>query len=122
MNEPLYECQDPTGYYDQAEAWLDPGSIAVRWKFAQDLAAGRSRASGSRTSFYAGLPRTSARGGVAGRLVERILPGGISARTSEFLRPLDRAAARGAAGRLIREELAPFVVGIVLGSPEFQKQ
>ncbi|WP_432798386.1 DUF1800 domain-containing protein [Poriferisphaera sp. WC338] len=38
MGQDLYRCGDPTGYYDQAEAWLDPGVMVYRWQFANDLA------------------------------------------------------------------------------------
>ena len=38
MNQPTYNCDDPTGWYDTAEAWLDTGVLALRWQFALDLA------------------------------------------------------------------------------------
>jgi uncharacterized protein (DUF1800 family) len=41
LNEPTYECPDPTGYYDQAGVWNDPGVLEVRWRFAMQLARGR---------------------------------------------------------------------------------
>ncbi|QDU35533.1 hypothetical protein KS4_36160 [Poriferisphaera corsica] len=41
MGQSLYRCPDPTGYYDQSEAWLDPGVMIYRWQFAQNLANNR---------------------------------------------------------------------------------
>ncbi len=37
MGQPIYECVEPTGYYDQAETWLDPGVMIYRWNFALNL-------------------------------------------------------------------------------------
>ena len=33
LNEPIYQCEDPTGFYDQADVWRDPGVMAARWQF-----------------------------------------------------------------------------------------
>ncbi|QQE13602.1 DUF1800 domain-containing protein [Planctomycetota bacterium] len=48
MGQNLYRCPDPTGYYDFAEAWLDPGVMIYRWQFAENLA--NNRIKGVRTS------------------------------------------------------------------------
>lgn len=41
MYQPIYSCEDPTGYSDAARDWMDPGVLAVRWQFAYDLLHGR---------------------------------------------------------------------------------
>lgn len=41
MQQPVYSCEDPTGYSDRAVDWMDPGVLAVRWQFAYDLLHGR---------------------------------------------------------------------------------
>lgn len=41
MGQPIYQCEDPTGYYDEAEAWLDPGVLVHRWDFALNIAQGK---------------------------------------------------------------------------------
>ncbi len=41
MDQPLYRCEDPTGYSDAAEDWMDTGVLAERWQFAFDLLMGR---------------------------------------------------------------------------------
>lgn len=38
MGQPTYGCLDPDGFADTAEAWLDPGVLVHRWRFAWDLA------------------------------------------------------------------------------------
>jgi len=120
MSEKLYECSDPTGYYDQAEAWLDPGAFAVRWKFAVDLAAGEVRGVAIPDALYDELP--------PGRpelwkewLLHRLLPAGLDARVSRILdRKVEEETASGRARHL--EPLARSLVGMILGSPSFQAQ
>jgi uncharacterized protein (DUF1800 family) len=43
LDQPVYQCEDPTGYSDAAADWMDPGVFAVRWRFAYDLVHGRLR-------------------------------------------------------------------------------
>lgn len=38
MGQPTYGCLDPDGFADTAEAWLDPGVLVHRWRFAWELA------------------------------------------------------------------------------------
>ncbi len=40
MGEPVYECPDPTGYFDQAERWMDAGVLTKRWDYGLSLARG----------------------------------------------------------------------------------
>src|SRR5262249_21179927 len=37
MGEPIYECNDPTGYFDRAESWMAAGVLTSRWDFAWRL-------------------------------------------------------------------------------------
>jgi uncharacterized protein (DUF1800 family) len=120
MAESIYECKDPTGYYDHAESWRDPGAFAVRWKFAMDLATGKIPGVTIPESLYRGLdagkPETW-----KDELVARLLPGGLTARTSGIL---DRIIAKRVEARPDApvEEMMPQIVGMILGCPEFQQQ
>jgi uncharacterized protein (DUF1800 family) len=120
MNEQLYLCKDPTGYYDQAEAWLDPGAFAVRWKFSRDLLQGKIDGVKVSPAIYDEL-NDSEPATWNGLLLERFLPSGAAGET------------RAALGKTLREyiqlgynshveELAPALISIILGSPDFQKQ
>jgi uncharacterized protein (DUF1800 family) len=130
MNEPLYNCPDPTGYYDQAEAWCDPGALAPRWAFAQELVSGRVRGVRMPAALFAGLPEKSPEAWV-GILGERILPGGglsqetrgrIEVLLAEGMQASGRARG-GRGGRMGRtERAARVIVAALLGSPDFQKQ
>lgn len=121
MSEPLYRCADPTGYYDQAEAWKDPGAMAYRWVFASDLANGRIGGVKIPSGFYKDLPPDKPQEWKA-VLVDRILPvAGLGRTTSEKLDALIEAEIRKdpKAGP---EKVGPVIVAALLGSPEFQKQ
>lgn len=121
MGEPLYMCDDPTGYYDTADAWLDPGVMALRWEFATDLAEGRVRGVMIPDTFYAQVPEDVPARLWQHYLTELILPGGAGQRTRAALATvtteyLDRKKVPDL------YEFAPTLVGLLLGSPEFQQQ
>jgi uncharacterized protein (DUF1800 family) len=121
MNEPLYGCPDPTGYYDQAEAWRDPGSIAYRWAFAAELVANRLRGVKVPDSLYEGLPADRP-GEWRKILAARILPvTGSGPGTSAAIDGLVEAELKRKP-QATPAQLGPVIVAALLGSPEFQKQ
>ena len=34
MGQPIYQCNDPTGYFDVAESWMDAGVLTSRWDYS----------------------------------------------------------------------------------------
>jgi uncharacterized protein (DUF1800 family) len=121
MNQPIYFCDDPTGWYDVAEAWLDPGVLALRWQFALDLAEGRLRGARIPREFWHCVPEDAEPATWQHHLTVALLPAGAGERT--------RAALATATSRYLEKhkapdlrELGPQLVGLLLGSPEFQKQ
>ncbi|HEX8912565.1 MAG TPA: DUF1800 domain-containing protein [Humisphaera sp.] len=40
MGQEIYNCPDPTGYYDRAEAWLDSGVLTSRWDYSLSMCRG----------------------------------------------------------------------------------
>ncbi len=120
MSEPLYDCVDPTGYYDQAEAWNDPGVMALRWKFAMDFVRGKIKGVSIPKSFYADL-RPDLPQVWKDQLAKKVLPAGLSERTSEAM---DRKIREYIENNPLPEikQLAPLILGMLLGAPEFQRQ
>ena len=118
MSEPLYQCEDPTGYYDQADAWRDPGTMAPRWLFALGLGMEQIRGVRIPDSFWEGL---EANNPLQWKevLTKRILPGGCTETTSDAL---DAVIAKYARFNPKPKQLGSYIVGILLGSPEFQRQ
>ncbi|MCC6574969.1 MAG: DUF1800 domain-containing protein [Planctomycetes bacterium] len=120
MAEPLYRCANPTGYYDHAEAWQDPGAMSLRWKAAMDLAKGRIPGVKVPDSLYADLPQDKPEQW-KDRLAAKLLCVPLSETTSHAL---DDYVARALKDnpRVKARELGPEIVAGLLGSPEFQKQ
>ena len=101
MGQPTYRCLDPDGFADTAEAWLDPGVLVHRWRFAWDLAHRDLR--GVKITDAAVGSQTSA------TLTElAAMPLSDDTRAA-----VDEAAAAGG---------NPARLAILLGSPEFQQQ
>lgn len=122
MGQPIYHCDDPTGYYDTSDAWLDPGVMALRWEFATDLAGGKVRGVKIPDTFFDQIPHDGPPRLWQHHLTKLILPGGAGDRTraalatvtSEYLDKKKRVPDL--------YEIGPTLVGLLLGSPEFQQQ
>jgi uncharacterized protein (DUF1800 family) len=105
MGMPLYLQQPPTGYKDTAEEWVSTTSLLERMNFALDLAGGRVRG----VSLDPGsLNRKTA---TLDSVAAQLLPGGLSEKSKETL----EAEAE-------KDPLPAKLVGLVLGSPEFQRK
>jgi uncharacterized protein (DUF1800 family) len=106
MGMPLYLQQPPTGYKDGAEEWISTTSLLERMNFALDLSAGRVRGvafdTGSIDNKTATLDSVAA----------QILPSGLSPKSREILEAEAKKDGNDRAK----------LVGLVLGSPEFQRK
>ena len=120
MAEPVYRCDNPTGFYDFAEAWNDPGAMSLRWKFALDLANGKVRGVTLPESLYAELDAARPESW-KDALARKLLCVPLSEQTSRALDELTASRLK-ANPRLKIKDLAPELVAGLLGSPEFQKQ
>lgn len=121
LNQPTYHCDDPTGWFDTAEAWLDPGVLAKRWQFALDLAEGRVKGVAVPDGFWSCVPDDAPAETWQHHLARVILPGGAGERTRAALASVTSAyLAKHKVADL--RELGPQLLGLLLGSPEFQKQ
>jgi uncharacterized protein (DUF1800 family) len=107
MGQKTYGCPDPTGWYDTAEAWLDPGVLVYRWTFALDLAG--NRISGVRVpdALLANLPGDK----LKKKLQMTVLPAGLSDRTRTIIDE-----------ELGKNPSAQELLAILIGSPDFQQQ
>lgn len=125
IGEPLYGAQPPTGYSDKADVWINTGALMNRLNFALALAANK-------------LP------GVHGDIVG-LIPAGQAADASHSVEALALALTGGSLteetrstikSRLVERNAEreapsedpwdntqlPTVAGLILGSPEFQRQ
>ncbi len=142
MGQPLYAYQAPTGYPDRAEAWINTGTLLNRMNFAMRLASGRIRGV---TVDLPALNRNHEPASVEAALTtyaRLLLPGrDVTATVAQllpiaadpgFARRLDASARRTAPpdedGSEAPAEAVPTpaalarVVGVILGSPGFQRR
>ncbi len=92
LGMPLYQCQPPTGYRDDAETWVNSGALINRMNVALAIANGR----------LPGVSIIPTRG-----LVAAILPGDAS---------------RSTADTVARAQTTPQAIALALGAPEFQRR
>lgn len=125
MGQPLYQCEAPTGWSDDTEAWLDPGAMAFRWDFAERLASDRLRGVQLPRGMYADWFLGHAPEDWPRVLSARIVPAGVSEQTRSAL---EQIAAEYLARPVVRRrgarpgELGPQLLALTLGSPGFQRQ
>jgi uncharacterized protein (DUF1800 family) len=110
MGEPLYLCAPPTGYSDAAEDWTSSGALLARMNFA--LAAAHGAIPGTSAPSLAPRDGDALLDTLAGKLV----PAGLSESSRDAIRKrLEDAPADPAERRALAE-------GLLVGSPEFQRQ
>ena len=109
MGEPLYGFQTPNGYSDAAESWVNTGGLLERMNFGLALAGNRVQGTRVDLSRFTNGDKSQAK--VMDESLKTILAGEISATTREtILKQLDQS------------DPVTKVVGLILGTPEFQRQ
>lgn len=106
MGEPLYGFQTPNGYSDAAESWVNTGGLLERMNFGLALAGNRIQ------GVSVNLSKLSTdQSKVMDDYLKILLAGEISGATREaMLKQLDKS------------DPVTKVVGLILGTPEFQRQ
>ena len=109
MGEPLYGFQTPNGYSDAAESWVNTGGLLERMNFGLALAGNRVQGTKVDLGKFTNADKSQAK--VMDESLKTILAGEISAATREtLLKQLDQS------------DPVTKVVGLILGTPEFQRQ
>lgn len=127
MGEPLYMYQAPTGYPDTAESWVNTGALLERLNFALALSANRVKGTRVDLERFAtnDAPARRDQAQLVNHFVERILQNEVSPQTrATLLKQLSEPqATQDVDGRKAANisELAK-IAGLVLGTPEFQRQ
>jgi uncharacterized protein (DUF1800 family) len=115
MGEPLYMYQTPNGYSDAAESWVNTGGLLERLNFGVALASNRipgTRVDLKRFETDATNNHAGDKARVMDRFLNTIVGGDISPKTREtLLKQLDQPT-----------DPVTQIVGLILGSPEFQRQ
>jgi uncharacterized protein (DUF1800 family) len=109
MGEPLYNCADPTGYFDTAERWMDSGVLTARWQFSWDLVRGSVPGAKIPASFFEEFKAEKPEE-IEQRMIENLIAGDAGDRE---LVALKDAASQKDVQRM---------TSVLLGSPSFQQR
>jgi len=113
LGQPLFQQQVPTGYPETQEDWVNSGALLSRMNIAMGLAAGRLP--GAAVNLDAVVPLVTDRDELVARVNAAVLGGQASANTLRVLRQQINDLNDPRQARTM-------VVGLALGSPEFQRQ
>jgi uncharacterized protein (DUF1800 family) len=112
MGMPLYGAQPPTGYSMKAESWVNSGAMLGRMNFALALAAGKL--DGVQIATAQRTPDTQR------ELEVQLLSGDISPQTHETIaKELQTTQPKPDSPSPVNTGIA---IGMILGSPEFQRR
>ena len=107
MGQPLFLCQPPTGYGDTADKWVNTASLVERLNFGIALSQGQIRGT------TANLLRNNTVNSV-NELIQLVINGQVA-------EPTIRALEQELAGQEFTKDKSAKLMGLLLGSPEFQK-
>jgi uncharacterized protein (DUF1800 family) len=125
LGQPFFGRVTPDGWPDRGEAWMNSGAIMNRINFGQRIAA--DRVPGVRLVDWTAMTRLRklpVDAQVSG-VIDEILGGDVSNETRQALtrgeNPMVKLAPQGGNG-MIQLSGLPAIVGLALGSPEFQRR
>jgi uncharacterized protein (DUF1800 family) len=118
MGEPLYLCQPPTGYSDLSSAWVNTGAFVARLNFALALASNRIQGIGIDLTRAVSAAEASDPNRSVDLLARKLIGSDLSPETrATIAKRLEADTDVGNADSRLQ-----LVAGLILGSPEFQKQ
>src|SRR5580692_4406765 len=124
MGEPLYLCQPPTGYSDKSETWVNTGALLNRLNFA--LAFAGDKMGGATIDLNNMLGEAAAKdpNAALARSIQVFLDGQISPSTQQTLeaRLKDPQILQARLDDPVKQVNEGLIVGLVLGTPEFQRR
>jgi uncharacterized protein (DUF1800 family) len=124
MGEPLYLCQPPTGYSDKAETWVNTGALLNRLNFALAFAGDKMGGAAIDLNNMLGEEATKDPNAALARSIQVFLDGQISSSTQATLeaRLKDPQILQARLDDPVKQVNEGLIVGLVLGTPEFQRR
>ena len=119
MGEGLFMCQPPTGYPDAAERWVNTGALLERMNFALALSGNRVPGTSVNLQNLSAEAPSAQPSQAVDHFVKLLLRGQVSPQTRATIdKSLGEQQLAMAGGKV---DVAK-IVGLILGSPEFQRQ
>ena len=123
MGEPLYLCQPPTGYSDKAETWVNSGALLNRLNFALAFAGDKMGGATVDLNPMLGEEASTDPSAALARSIQIFLDGQITPSTQATLeaRLKDPQILQARLDDPVKQVNEGLMVGLVLGTPEFQR-
>jgi uncharacterized protein (DUF1800 family) len=118
MGEGLFMCQPPTGYPDTADRWVNTGALLTRMNFALALSGARLNGASVNLQNLTADVNLTQPSEVVDHFVKLLLRGQVSQQTRATIDKSLNEQRLAMNGKVD----AAKVVGLILGSPEFQRQ
>lgn len=120
MGMPLYGAQPPTGYSTKADAWVNSSSLLARMNFALVLTGGKLKGVRVEPDNLAAADSQQ----VLATMENTLLAGDVSRQTHETISAKlnDPAITQRKLDDAARTPNAGLIMGLLLGSPEFQRR
>ena len=109
MGQPVYNCKDPTGYYDQAEAWRDAGVLTSRWDYAWKMMRGSIPGVDVSERFKGQFAKLQGKEQID-KMIEVMIGSDVGTRTLDLMRKTQK------------DGKVDEMVSVLMGSPSFQQQ
>jgi uncharacterized protein (DUF1800 family) len=124
IGQPLYQCEPPTGYSDQADAWVNTGALLTRMNFSLALTSNKIRGVTVNTETLFGNDTAANSHATLDRAILLLLGGPATQETRDTLEKQldDPQILQAGLDDPVKSVNVPVIAGLVLGSPEFQRR
>jgi uncharacterized protein (DUF1800 family) len=124
IGQPLYQCEPPTGYSDKADAWVNTGALLSRMNFSLALTSNRLRGAQVNIDSLFGSDTAANPHATLDHAIQVLLSGPASRQTRDTLEKQldDPQILQASLDDPVKQVNAAMIAGLVLGSPEFQRQ
>jgi uncharacterized protein (DUF1800 family) len=124
MGEPIFLCQPPTGYSDNAETWVNTGALLNRLNFALAFAGDKMAGASVNLAPLFGPDASTDANKALARGIDLFLGGQVSETTRKTLesRMNDPQIVQARLDDPVKQVNEGLIAGLVLGAPEFQRR
>jgi hypothetical protein len=124
IGQPLYQCEPPTGYSDQADAWVNTGALLTRMNFSLALTSNKIRGVTVNTESLFGNDTAANPHVTLDRAILLLLGGPATQQTRDTLEKQleDPQILQASLDDPVKSINVPVIACLVLGSPEFQRR
>jgi uncharacterized protein (DUF1800 family) len=124
IGQPLYQCEPPTGYSDQADAWVNTGALLTRMNFSLALTSNKIRGVTVKTDMLFGNDTAANPHATLDHAILLLLGRPATQETRDTLEKQldDPQILQANLDDPVKSVNVSVIAGLVLGSPEFQRR